>query len=106
MHQHRTELTLDAAFRLLASPERRSVLRQLIDATGSVTIGGLADGLLKGQNGGPDAQSREKVVLELYHLHLPRLRDAGLVSFDTETGEVRYHPDERVERLLRAVNKL
>jgi len=41
----------------------------------------------------------ERVTIELYHVHLPKLDDAGLVSFDDEMQAVAYEGHPIVERV-------
>ncbi|WP_222917179.1 ArsR family transcriptional regulator [Natrinema sp. SYSU A 869] len=49
---------------------------------------------------GPDAES-ESVRIEMYHIHLPKLDDAGFVEWDRERDQVRKGPKfETVEELL------
>ena len=43
---------------------------------------------------------RQRIAIELYHVHLPMLDDAGLVSFDPDSKEVE---DWRSDTLLDAV---
>lgn len=43
---------------------------------------------------------QQRIAIELYHVHLPNLDEAGLVSFDPNSKEVR---DWRSDTLLDAV---
>ncbi|UTF52000.1 hypothetical protein NGM29_09270 [Natronosalvus rutilus] len=43
--------------------------------------------------------SSERLLLDLYHNHLPKLEEAGLVEYDDRTETVRYHPNDHVEKL-------
>lgn len=43
---------------------------------------------------------REQLAIQLYHTHLPRLADHGVVEFDPENQAVRYQPDEQLETVL------
>lgn len=43
------------------------------------------------------AGRREELRIDLYHNHLPRMADAGLVSFDRDRGVVRYDPRLSIE---------
>ena len=45
-------------------------------------------------------QRSARFEIALHHRHLPKLDDHGLLDYDGRSGAVRYHPNERVERLL------
>lgn len=47
-----------------------------------------------------DGYDFEYVVNLLYHKHLPKLADAGIIDNDTRSGTVRYLGDETAERVL------
>ncbi|MFC7140234.1 hypothetical protein ACFQMA_10375 [Halosimplex aquaticum] len=99
--------TLDA----LTNDARRHVLAALAGASGSMTERELAAELAAVDRDG-DAESVGEEAVEsahvnLHHSHLPRLADAGLVSWDRSEGAVSptNHPlldDGRFEQLLRA----
>lgn len=42
----------------------------------------------------------DRVVLTLHHRHLPKLADANVVAYDSETGTVRYRPDTVVDEFV------
>lgn len=94
---------LDACLRLVADRRRRRLLEQLRhDATGETTIDDLVDRLL-GAGVGPGIDrlnDREQLVVDLQHVHLPKLADHGVVEYDLERGTVRYQSDEQVEAVL------
>nr|WP_121743792.1 hypothetical protein [Natronorubrum halophilum] len=41
----------------------------------------------------------ERLLVDLQHNQLPKLEAAGLIEYDARTETVRYHPDDRVEKL-------
>ena len=47
-------------------------------------------------------QRSARFKIALHHLHLPKLDNHGVLDYDGRSGAVRYHPNERVERLLDA----
>lgn len=94
----------DELYRALASGRRRRLLALLLDQE-QRTVGELAT-LLAGweaaDEGGmltPDA--REHLLVELIHVHLPRLSDAGLLAHDGETGVVTGEVDATAAELVR-----
>lgn len=48
----------------------------------------------------------DDVQVELYHTHLPKLADAGVVEYDIRSQTVRYHSNERLEALFDRVEDL
>lgn len=45
----------------------------------------------------------DRVVLTLHHRHLPKLVDANIVAYDSETGTVRYQPDAVVDEFVEQI---
>ena len=100
-------LSLDAMLDILAHRQRRYLLEYLADApddSGSfeqvtrhvVEQASVRDG---------EQPNRNEIEVSIQHKHLPRLVDAGLVEYDARSKTIRYHPNERLERLLEAVEE-
>lgn len=70
---------------------RRRIASAMLDQDGLVTVDDLT-GLLADRDA-----DRETVRLNLYHRHLPKLDDAGVVEYDWRSGDVVLTVDE--ERL-------
>lgn len=81
----RLDRTLDA----LAHRQRRRALYHLRDADGAVTVDALADAVADHADA-----DRDRVRASLYHRHLPKLVDVGLVAHDDRAGHVRYVGDD------------
>ena len=84
---------LDELFRILSNRRRRRVLYSLVDSEESVIecsqlVDRLADGPATVGAGGDSSEAA--VARDLYHVHLPRLEDAGIVEYDRRQGTVRY----------------
>lgn len=84
--------TLPAAtvFSLLADAQRRYTMHYLAGKVGAVAIGDVAEQIAL-REGDLSRDRFERIVTGLYHVHLPKLRDAGVVDFDLDV--------ETVERL-------
>ena len=100
-----TERSLDALLQLVADRRRRQAIHHLRhEANGKTTIDELVDRL---HNGGPDADDqltdREQLTIQLYHAHLPKLADHGVVEFEPENRAVRYQPDVQFETVLESL---
>lgn len=78
---------LDEYFHSLSHPHRRFVIRQLRDEDGSLQIAELAKEIAS-RNGTPEDDSIERVHLQLYHNHLPRLSRKAVIEYDRENGRV------------------
>lgn len=74
-------------FSALAHPTRRAVLTRLADRHTPVHLNGLAADLGSARNNGATEQ-QTKLQIQLYHQHLPKLADAGLIDFDPEQKEL------------------
>jgi len=54
------------------------------------------------RRGATSAEHRERVTIGLFHNHLPRLADAGVLEYDQRSETVRYWGDSQLETLLEA----
>jgi hypothetical protein len=73
----------------LDSAVRRQVVQLLVADGGELDVEALADRLVEVAGGDG---SRRAHRIELHHVHLPKLADAGLVVWDTDAGTVRPTP--------------
>lgn len=87
----------DRAFDVLADAGRRAVLEELSES-GSATVDDLANGLADRHA----SQSRAK--LALVHRHLPKLRDAGVVTYDPAARTVEFAEAEDVLAVLGVIS--
>lgn len=95
----------DQFYRALASTHRRRLLYYLLETTES-TVEELASvlGGWEVTTGGTmqTPADRSELRLELMHVHLPRLADAGLIAYDPDEGTVELEPlHPRVADLVR-----
>lgn len=86
---------LDELFSVLSNRRRRRVLYSLVDSEDAVVecsqlVRRLADGPVTIGASEDDGSSEASVARDLYHVHLPRLEDAGIVEYDRRQGTVRY----------------
>jgi hypothetical protein len=95
----------DALFRALSHRRRRRVLWFLLERP-ETTLGEVADVLVGwelkdgDEAAGPDDHRR--MLVALYHRHLPILEDSDLVEYDVETGAVRLSsPPEPIRVLIK-----
>lgn len=75
MHSSEFEPSSDVVYRALVDPDRRRILGALAEYDPGKTISAL-DVVRRGE------RDAERLKTALYHNHLPRLDDAGFVSWD------------------------
>ncbi|MGQ4556072.1 DUF7344 domain-containing protein [Halobellus sp. GM3] len=91
----------DTAFDLLSNGRRRFVLRRLQRRRDGVELSDLAEELAAAENDLPadelSAQQRKRTYVSLYQTHIPKLADAGVVDYDSDSGMV--YPTRHVDEL-------
>lgn len=79
-------ISWDAVFDVLSNQRRRETLRYLLDASGSVTLGDLAEHIASIENDKPEealsSSERKRVYISLYQAHLPKMDQVGIIKFD------------------------
>ena len=80
-------------FTLLSEDRRRHTMRYLARRVGAVPIGDVAEQIALCEDDSTGHRV-ERVVTGLYHVHVPLLREAGVVRYDPER--------ETIERLAAA----
>ena len=71
----------DELFGVLGDDRRRTALACLVDATAPLPLPALAERVADREGGGTTV---DDLIVELHHVHVPRLRDVGLVRVDGE----------------------
>lgn len=96
------ERTLDTLLQLVADRRRKEAIQHLRhEADGKTTIDDLVEALCNGGAATDDHPTdRGQLAIQLYHTHLPKLANHGVVAFDPEHQAVRYQPDAQVEAVL------
>ncbi|ELZ30444.1 hypothetical protein C474_11546 [Halogeometricum pallidum JCM 14848] len=92
---------LDERLEALSHRRRRHVLQCLEEGRTPLTLAELANEVAKrdrdATQSGISAEEVEKVRVVLYHLHLPKLRDADLVAYDRENDSITLSSEIRRE---------
>lgn len=82
----------ETPFQALSDRNRRLALSCLEDEDGSVSVETLATEVVAARDDVRPAtvsdEERQSATVQLYHVHLPKLDEAGLVSFDYEENTV------------------
>lgn len=94
--------SLDEIHRLLSEERRRCLVSHLASrADASAATDELVDAVVERESPRPGpANHRTRVEIDLTHVHLPRLADAGVVEYDPVAGTVQYTPSKTLEALL------
>lgn len=72
----------------LSSSRRRDVVRLLDDADTALSLRDLAEAVAE-REGDADDERIKRVQASLYHVHVPKLADAGIVRYRQESDRVR-----------------
>lgn len=90
----------DHFFAVLANQRRRCVLAYLSnESSNSATMQELVEEIAAREHSSK-AESPDEIEITLFHHHLPKLANIGLIEFDKRTKTIRYRNDPRVESLL------
>ena len=88
--QNADELCTSDYYDLLSSAERRSVLSVIADEPLPTDLYGLAVAVAeeRATSPGPNPNDIQKLELRLHHVHLPKLADYDVLSYDPETKQI------------------
>ncbi|WP_121742566.1 DUF7344 domain-containing protein [Natronorubrum halophilum] len=103
-------LSQDEIFHILQTSRRRDVIDYLLDKSGPVKMGEIAEHVAAKENDTTVANltstQRQRVYIPLYQSHLSKLDEKGLIEYDKPRGIVR--PTDEVEKFrpyLEATNE-
>lgn len=92
MAENPQTLSRDAVFDLLSNRRRRFVLHRLQKNRSGIELGELATEIAAEENGvAPEelsAQQRKRTYVSLYQTHVPKLVEADVVTYDSESGMI------------------
>ncbi|WP_231189317.1 hypothetical protein [Haladaptatus sp. DYF46] len=92
--------SLDEHLDLIADAQRRQILSYLIEnANRPIPLEALLEELMS--DGSTDSTlSRERLLIHLHHIHLPKLADYGVIEYNSSLQLVSYTEHPRLEALL------
>lgn len=102
------ELSLDFVLELLSHHHRREMIRHLRESSGQVhSLDEVVTHLARMERQRTGSKPGEDHLLSVVvHIHGPKLQEAGLCDYDVRSREVRYRPNDTVERLLDELDEL
>lgn len=97
-----TDPSIDAVLYALANQQRRLVLRELAHVPDTeVTVDALEATVAHGLEEPPaEIRSPTEIAIQLRHVHLPALDEAGLCRYDVEQERIEYCSNVLAESLL------
>ena len=107
-HNADSEVDAGTLLHLLATDRRRLFVSYLADRPDeTVDVDEVVDAITEAEwpDPGP-ATHRERVPIDLHHVHLPKLADAEVIDFDPVAETVRYDGPEALGTLLEATNAI
>lgn len=100
--------SLDTALEAISHYQRREIIRYLRDSPGKVqNIDDIIEHLvdIERERGG-SIPGEDHLLAVLVHVHAPKLDTMGVISYDLTSGDVRYHPNESLERILEQIDAI
>lgn len=98
-------VSTDTLLQIAADPKRRTIVSNLSEHESTVVdVEELAEVLDLGFRRRAFNFPPGAVRMELRHVHLPKLADAGIIDFNRDDNLVRYHGDDRLDALLQLVS--
>ena len=96
--------SLDDVFRALAASRRRAICRYFESSGDDVAdLDDLVDFVVeteRAERSDDRPDHRREVAVDLHHVHLPVLAEAGVVEFDSRSGSVLYRSDYQLDAIL------
>lgn len=96
--------SLHRIFEVLKHHLRRDVIDMLVERPGEpVPIDEVVDYIAR-ESEAARGLTREQILTQLRHVHLPKLVEHEVVEFEPQADVVRYRSDEEIEEMLSLVH--
>lgn len=97
----------DTIHDLLSSGRRRHLISYLLERQDeTVGVDEVIDWITREERPDPGSIGhRERVAIDLHHVHIPKLADAGVIEHDPVAETIRYDGPEALATLLAASNE-
>lgn len=100
--------SLETCLELLSNRQRRSIMRFFLDSDRDhATVDELVSAIVEyeGRETGR-RPGHDSVAATLYHVHLPRFAEAGVLEYDSRHLEVRFHGNEHLAEVYEQIREL
>lgn len=107
-NENSARTSTDLIYHLLSNERRRILLSSLLERPDErVPVDDVIDEIARHERPDPGPVShRDRVTIDLHHVHLPKLADAGVIEHDPVTRTVRYEGPEALAILLAATDEI
>lgn len=104
---HEVSLSVDAILSLLANHQRRDLLQYFLDVPDrTATVDECISHLLERcEERTGERPAHDRIEAALYHIHIPKLVEAGVVEYDARSRDLRYRGHERLEEWLARIRE-
>ena len=90
MNDSQQELTSETALQLLSHPQRRQIVKQVAQTGHVTTVDQLSTHSTQTDRQSSDrAETPDTQPIDLHHVHLPKLHDAGVIVYDSDRQTIR-----------------
>lgn len=90
MNDSQQALTIETALQLLSHPQRRQIVKQVAQTGGVTTVDQLSTHSTQTDRPSSNrAEDPDTQPIDIHHVHLPKLHDAGVILYDSDRRTVR-----------------
>lgn len=105
--QSTESLSLDACLEVLANHQRRTIIRYFHDSESDhAPVDELIAEIIDSETTATGKRpGHDSVASTLFHVHLPKLADIGIIDYDTRNMDVIYHGNEQIDEIYAAIRE-
>lgn len=90
MNDVQQELTSETVLQLLSHPQRRQIVTQVARTEHATTVDQLSSDSTQTDRPSPNGdETADTLSIDLHHVHLPKLQEAGVVVYDSDEQTIR-----------------
>ncbi|WP_293027550.1 hypothetical protein [Natronococcus sp.] len=102
---HERAISPDTILSAVANEHRRAILNAVTNASGKtleddVLVDRVADRVRDEDAKRESDEHRQRVRIALHHTHLPKLEEARMIDYETETGHIQFVGGELEQKIL------
>lgn len=90
MNDSQQELTIETSLQLLSHPQRRQIIHQVAQTDHVTTVDQINERLTQTDRPSSNRDNHpETQTIDLHHVHLPKLHEAGVIVYDSDQQTIR-----------------